>query len=187
MSVFRRKGGGGGGGGYTPVRLRVCLVGTVQNRIEQLVHMEQPHASRTVLQKQSTFLGECAKLGAFLKMCTGHHGHFVRCDESNPNAYARDQLGPKPMFPPGFTVNSETARSAPASRPEQAGHVLADQEQVQSQPNVLVNPILGCTNQTRPFTPENTVTCNVRTQVLAALPKQSISPRHSQRTGFIVS
>ena len=34
----------------------------------------------------------------------GHHGHCVRYDESNPKAYARDHLGPKSMFPPGFTV-----------------------------------------------------------------------------------
>ena len=50
------------------------------------------------------FCEKCAKLGAFFKMCMGHHGHFVRYDESNPKAYARDHLGPKSMFPPGFTV-----------------------------------------------------------------------------------
>ena len=44
------------------------------------------------------------KLGAFFKMCMGHHGHCVRYEESNPKAYARDHLGPKSMFPPGFTV-----------------------------------------------------------------------------------
>ena len=44
------------------------------------------------------------KFGAFFKMCMGHHGHFVQYDESNPKAYARDHLGPKSMFPPGFTV-----------------------------------------------------------------------------------
>ena len=50
------------------------------------------------------FVEKCAKLGAFFKMCMGHHGHFVPCNESNPKAYARDHLGPKSMFPPGFTV-----------------------------------------------------------------------------------
>ena len=68
------------------------------------MHMEQPHANQTVLQKQSIFCEKYAKLGAFFKMCMGHHGHCVRYDESNPKAYARDHLGPKSMFPPGFTV-----------------------------------------------------------------------------------
>ena len=48
-----------------------------------------------------------------------------------------DHLRPKSMFQPGFTVKSETARSARAWRPEQAEHVLADPEQVQAQPNAL--------------------------------------------------
>ena len=61
---------------------------------------------------------KCAKLGAFFKMCMGHrtgapresfttpwvhHGHFLRYNESNPKAYARDHMGPKSMFPLGFT------------------------------------------------------------------------------------
>ena len=50
------------------------------------------------------FVEKCAKRGALFKMCTGHHGHFVRYDETNPKAYARDHLGPKSTFPPGFTV-----------------------------------------------------------------------------------
>ena len=83
------------------------------------------------------FCEKYAKLGAFFKMCMGHHGHCVWYNESNPKAYARDHLGPKSMFPPGFTVKSETARSAPALSPEQVEHVLADPEQVQSQPNAL--------------------------------------------------
>ena len=50
------------------------------------------------------FCEKYAKLGAFFKMFMGHHGHCVRYDESNPKAYARDHLGPKSIFPPGFTV-----------------------------------------------------------------------------------
>ena len=56
------------------------------------------------LETEHIFVEKCAKLGAFFKMCMGHHGHLVRYDESNPKAYARDHLGTKSMFPPGFTV-----------------------------------------------------------------------------------
>ena len=61
----------------------------------------QPNATP---ETEHIFVEKCAKLGAFFKMCMDHHGHFVRYDESNPKAYARDHLGTKSMFPPGFTV-----------------------------------------------------------------------------------
>ena len=48
-------------------------------------------------------------------------------------------------------IKSETARSAPASRPEQAEHVLADPGAVPTKRTVLVNPVLVRTNQTCPW------------------------------------
>ena len=61
----------------------------------------QPNATP---ETEHIFVEKCAKLGAFFIMCMVHHGYFVRYNESNPKAYARDHLGPKSMFPPGFTV-----------------------------------------------------------------------------------
>ena len=115
--------------------------------------MEQPHANQTVLREQSTFVWKkCAKLGAFFIMCMGHHGQFVRYNESIPKAYARDPLGPKSMFPPGFTVKKwncsvcsslEAGSSRTCSGRPRTGAVPTKR-------TVLVYSVLVRTNQTRP-------------------------------------
>ena len=73
--------------------------------------MEQPHANQSVLQRPSTFCEGAPNL-VHPSLCVRVamvtlYGTMSACQEqvkSNSKAYARDELRPKSMLPPGFTV-----------------------------------------------------------------------------------